>query len=266
MPVTVSALYRYPVKGCKAEPLDAAVVERRGLSGDRRWMLIDANGDFVSQRGEPRLTQFVAEPIQDGIRLQAPGVDLLHVDFPKADASVLTVDVWGTASSVRHADAADEWLLGWLGYPVRLVYQPDTARRSVKPARATTEEDRVSLADGYPLLLTNEASLAAVNTELGVPAEMLRFRPNVVVRGLNPFAELSLTRLTIGGVSFRAVKPCVRCNVVTLDPATGDRGKEPLRTMARLPQTRTDDGVVFGMNLVPDGEGTIRVGDRIEVA
>ncbi len=228
-------------------------------------MLIDANGDFVSQRGEPRLTQFVAVPVEDGIHLHAPGADSLHVAYPQVDAASLSADVWETVSPVCHAAAADEWLSGWLGYPVRLVYQQADAVRPVKPARRTKDSDRVSLADGYPLLLTNEASLAAVNSELRAPADMLRFRPNVVVRGMDAFAELNLSRVVIGDLAFRAVKPCVRCSVVTLDPLTGDRGKEPLRTMARLPQTRTDDGVVFGMNLVPDGEGTIHVGDRVAV-
>ncbi len=179
---TVTALYRYPIKGVRAQSVQSARVEWRGLAGDRRWMLIDSAGDFVSQRGEARLTQVAADLVDDGLVLHAPGADSLPVAFPESDAPALTVDVWGTASPVRHATAADAWLSGWLGYPARLVYQPDAAHRPVKLASGTSRGDHVSLADSYPLLLTNAASLVAVNAQLDSPAEMLRFRPNVVVR------------------------------------------------------------------------------------
>jgi uncharacterized protein YcbX len=259
----VSALYRYPVKGCAANPAEALDIEPRGPAGDRRWMILDADDAFVSQRGEPRLTALRADLAGVGIVLHAPGRPRLHVDVPQAEA--FEVDVWGTPTAVQHAPQADAWLEDWLGYSARLVFQPDEAHRPLKPARGTAPDDRVSLADGYPLLMTSEASLAAVNAHLPRPAEMLRFRPNVVVRGLPAFAELGLTRVVLGGVPFRAVKPCVRCSVVTLDPATGERSKEPLRTMARLDETRTPEGVVFGMQLVPDARGSVRVGDAVEV-
>jgi uncharacterized protein YcbX len=265
MAARVTALYRYPVKGCKAHAASESPVEPRGLVGDRRWMIVDEQGAFVSQRGEPRLVAFDPAEHQDGLVLRAPGQPPLFVAAPPPAAPTLSADVWGTRSPVQPVPAADAWLGGWLGYPTRLVYQPDDGIRNVKPAQGTTPADHVSLADSYPLLLASESSLAHVNAHLDAPAEMLRFRPNVVVSGLAPFAELRLTGLRIGSVPFRAVKPCVRCNVVTLDPATGDRGKEPLRTMARLPETRTDEGVVFGMNLVPDGAGVVRVGDPVEV-
>lgn len=259
----VTALYRYPVKGCAASAVDTLEVEPRGPLGDRRWMILDADDAFVSQRGEPRLTALRADLVPGGVVLRVPTRPPLCVSEPAGAA--FEVDVWGTPTVVRHAPGADMWLSDWLGYPARLVFQPGDARRPLKPARGTQPGDHVSLADGYPLLLANEASLEAVNAHLDAPAEMLRFRPNVVVRGLEPFAELELTRLTLDGVPMRAVKPCVRCSVVLLDPATGARGKEPLRTMARLPPTRGAGGVVFGMQLVPDARGRVRVGGSVEV-
>lgn len=226
-------------------------------------MLIDGDDRFISQRTERRLSQFSADAIGRGVVLSVPGIEPLRIAEPGEDAEVLTVDVWGKGSPVRRAADADAWLSDWLGYPVRMTYQHDQAHRRLSENDRTFPSDRVSLADGYPLLLTSEASLAALNSELDAAVGMLRFRPNVVVRGLDAFAELEMTRFTIGGISFRAIKPCVRCGVITLDPATGEQSKEPLRTMARLPRTRTDGGVIFGMNLVPDQQGEMRVGDPV---
>jgi uncharacterized protein YcbX len=167
--------------------------------------------------------------------------------------------IWNdTASALCHADGS-RWFSDFLNDDVRLVYMPDSERRAVNPKRAR-RGDIVSFADGYPLLVISEASLADLNSRLSKPLEMRRFRPNLVLADCEPFAEDRFTTLFIGEVSFRAVKRCDRCSVTTVDPSTGERGKEPLRTLA---QYRLEDGKVwFGMNLIHDGPGELRVGDR----
>jgi uncharacterized protein YcbX len=166
--------------------------------------------------------------------------------------------VWDdVGSALCHAEGS-RWFSDFLNEDVRLVYMPDSERRAVNPKRARPN-DIVSFADAYPLLLISEASLADLNSRLPQPVEMRRFRPNLVLADCEPFAEDRFTTLSIGEVSFRGVKRCERCSVTTVDPATGERGKEPLRTLA---QYRLEHGKVwFGMNLIQDGPGELWVGD-----
>jgi uncharacterized protein YcbX len=143
---------------------------------------------------------------------------------------------------------------------VSLLYMPDSERRAVNPNRARPG-DIVSFADAYPLLLISEASLAALNQRLDAPVEMRRFRPNLVISGCEPYAEDGFSALSIGPLTFRGVKRCERCVVTTVDPATAEQGKEPLRTLARYRQS--EGKVWFGMNLIHDGPGTLRLGDPV---
>jgi uncharacterized protein YcbX len=157
------------------------------------------------------------------------------------------------------------WLGGVLGVACRLVYLADAEARAVNPEFGAPG-DVVSFADGYPLLLCSAASLAALNAGLAVPVPMLRFRPNLVVEGAAAWAEYDWARVRIGGVVFRAVKPCDRCVVTTIDPETGLQPDpdEPLRTL-KMFRRDARGRVLFGQNLVPDGGGIVRVGDAVEV-
>ena len=173
------------------------------------------------------------------------------------------VRVW--SSEVDALDCGDEvaaWLAAWVGSPVRLVHMPDDVERAVAP-EYSQPGDIVGFADGFPLLLATTASLEDLNARLAAPVPMNRFRPNVVVEGSVPWEEDQWARVTMGAVAFRVAKPCGRCTIITTDQRTGERGVEPLRTLATFRQE--DHKVNFAQNCVPDGAGSIAVGDELRV-
>lgn len=291
---SVSSLHRYPVKSMAGQRLDVADVEPWGLAGDRRWMLVEAEGPkahtFTTARRDPRLVVLRAEPLAGdlgggragGIVLRGDGpggvrLDDLVVPLPAAGTDTVRVEVWSsTVPAAPAGPAADAWVSRALGRPVRLVHLADPTARASDPTYSLPG-DVVSFADGYPLLLTTTASLRALGDAIvegsqgaEEPVGMDRFRPNVVVDGTEPWVEDDWRRVRIGDVVLRAVKGCARCVLTTVDPATGEKGREPLRTLART--RRFDDGVWFGVNLVPDVPagagprvGRVAVGDRVEV-
>jgi uncharacterized protein len=272
MPLIVTELYRYPVKSCRGERLPEAAVEPWGLAGDRRWMIVDPGGDVVTARERPRLLLVTPLPGDGAIRLTGPGMPDLTVAVPRGD-DLIPVTVWDSKLLAALAgDAADAWLSEVAGEPVRLVYLDDPTRRRPNP-RYSLDGDRVSFADGYPLLLTAESSLAELNELIAAgplagegPLPMRRFRPSVVVAGAAAWAEDGWRLLKIGDVTFRAVKGCDRCVLTTIDPDTAAKGKEPIATLAR--SRRWDGKVWFGMNLIPDSPrtaGPIRVGDPVQI-
>jgi uncharacterized protein YcbX len=168
--------------------------------------------------------------------------------------------VWDSVGSALEHPSGSRWFSELLNDDVSLLYMPDSERRDVNPNRARPG-DIVSFADGYPLLLMSEASLADLNQRLAEPIEMRRFRPNLVISGCEPYAEDGFATLRIAGLSFRGVKRCERCVVTTIDPDTAEQSKEPLRTLSHY---RLDDGKVWlGMNLIHDGCGTLRLGDAV---
>lgn len=262
---TLSALYVYPVKSCAALTPATARVERRGLADDRRWLVVDANGQFVTGRLYSRMPLIRATPLPQGLRLEAPDMPPIDIAMPAADAARRRVTVWRSSVDAQSADAAGAaWLSRYLGADLSLVYMDEAARRGVNPDYGQPG-DEVSFADGYPQLLISSAALDALNARLGTPVEMLRFRPNLVVSGTEPHAEDGWKRVRIGPVEFDVVKPCTRCVFTTVDPQRGERAAngEPLKTLTTY--RRTPDGVTFGQNLIARGSGTIAVGDAVEV-
>ncbi len=272
MSLTVTDLYRYPVKSCRGLRLATAAVEPWGLAGDRRWMIVDPSGEVVTARERPRLL-LVTPFLGDGaIRLTGPAMPDLTVPVPPGD-DLIPVRVWDSKVLAAPADgAADAWLSEVAGEPVRLVYLDDPTRRPTNP-RYSRDGDRVSFADGYPLLLTAESSLAELNEQIAAgplaaegPLPMRRFRPSVVVVGAEAWAEDGWRLLQIGDVVFRAVKGCDRCVLTTIDPDTAAKGKEPIATLAR--SRRWVGKVWFGINLIPDSArdaGSISIGDPVRI-
>jgi uncharacterized protein len=261
----VTALHLHPVKGLRGHPVPAADVERCGFAGDRRWMVIDRDGRFLSQRGFPAMARLTAKMRTNCLHLSVSSTDAIEIPIPDRDAPQITVSVW--RSTLRASDAgwmAAAWLSNALDTPCRLVYLADSAARPVDPAYGTSV-DRVSFADGFPVLLAAEASLDDLNTRLEQPIPMRRFRPNMVIGGPEPWAEDHWRRIRIGGVVFRRPKPCSRCAVTTVDQQTGKRPdpREPLRTLALFRRTR--DGVMFGQNMIPETFGRVAVGDTVTV-
>lgn len=259
----VSEIFTYPVKGCRRVAHDEAVVEPWGLAGDRRWLVVDPEGIAITQRDVATLALVRAMPEAGGLRLSYP--DGRAVGVPALRPSpVLKGTVWGATVAVTPAgEQADAWLTEVLGTEARLVWLDDPTRRAVDPDFGHAG-DRVSFADGYPILLTNTASLEQLNDWMDAPLPMTRFRPNVVIETDRPFVEDEWTGRTIqiGQITFRVARPCDRCIVTTTDQETGMRGREPLHTLAKY--RNVNQGLMFGTNLIPDGTGVIRVGDEVK--
>ncbi|WP_275124989.1 MOSC domain-containing protein [Streptomyces mobaraensis] len=267
------SLHVHPVKSMAGGSPGEAAVEPWGLAGDRRWMVTAPDGRFLTQRQLPRLALGAARGLPGGgVRVSGPGAAPLDVPVPDPGRrGLVAVEVFrDKVEAVPAGPEADAWLTAFLGVEARLVHMDDPAvRRPVDP-RYGRPEDRVGFADGFPLLLTTTASLAALNSLIAEgehpgegPLPMDRFRPNVVVGGTGAWEEDGWRRVRLGEVTFRVVKPCGRCVVTTTDQRTAARGREPLHTLAR--HRRGATGLVFGQNLVPEGPGVLRVGDPFEV-
>lgn len=267
----LTSLHIYPLKGCRAIDLDAAFVEPWGLAGDRRWLAVNSEGRFISQREHASLARLtVTYGPGDGITVSSRGFTPLSIATPGAGTGqpeLLKVTVWGsTVLATAAGAAADAWFSAFLCEQARLVYSDDPTRRAVDKEFGAAG-DVVSFADGYPLLLTSTGSLAELSswlTDAGdAPVPMNRFRPNAVVSGFEPWAEDRWRLVRIGAVTFRVAKPCGRCVVTTTDQVTGERGKQPLAMLGK--RRRFGSSLVFGQNVIPDSPGQLRVGDAVEV-
>jgi len=256
----ISALYVYPIKACRGIRVPEWPVVERGFDADRRWMIVDEDGTFVTQRELSRLALVSTSFHGSHLRVAAEGFGEVELPLSYEQGALRNVRIWND-DSVGHAHpAASAWFSDFLGARHELVYMPESHRRAVNPKRARPT-DIVGFADGYPFLIISEASLEELNRRLAEPIPMERFRPNIVVRGTEPFAEDGYTEVRLGNLAFRGVKRCDRCVVTTIDIATGKPSKEPLRTLATFRQE--DSRVWFGMNLIHEGTGMLRVGDAV---
>lgn len=270
----LASIHFYPVKSTGGHQVRRAEVEPWGLAGDRRYLVVGEDGEILTGRVHERLLACVAELGPDALTLTGPHAPPLRVVPPRGTAGG-RVRVVMAKIPVELSDCGDEaaaWLSALIGVPARLAWQDDPTRRPVDPLYGRPE-DRVSLADAYPLLLTTTASLDQLNDwiartaaergeEPRAPLSMRRFRPNVVIDGVpEPFAEDTWKRVRIGEVGFRVSKGCDRCVFTTIDPVTLVRGKEPTRTLAR--HRRWDGKVWFGVNLIPEHRGTLAQGDPV---
>jgi uncharacterized protein YcbX len=265
---TLSVLNIYPVKGLKGVALTESRCTDRGLEHDRRWMVVDGDGMFLSQREHPLMATIWTDVDGRELRLSAPDAGEVTVPLVPADGAPMKVQVWNSVcEAIDVSGAANRWLSEALAMECRLVYMPDTTRRPSNP-RYAGAGPLVSFADGYAYLAIGEASLADLNARLVAKGHaalpMNRFRPNLVVEGSAPYAEDGWGELRIGTATLRGVKPCGRCQVTTTDQATGEvRGPEPLATLSEY-RDSSEFGVMFGMNLVTVSPGSLRVGDPVE--
>jgi uncharacterized protein YcbX len=272
MSAHVYALHVYPVKGCRGIPVSSAEVDALGLVGDRRFLITDPTGKFLTQRSHPVMARIGTALTPDQLTLTFADRPSLTVRrAPDPAARPITVEVW-SSTGLQAEDCGDQaaaWLTALLSTPVRLARIGSAFHRPVKPSKARPG-DAVSFADGYPLLLTGTASLDDLNDRLIAqgesPVPMDRFRPNLVVQGAVPFAEDHWPRVRVGTVVLRAAGDCVRCPVVTTDQETAERSPEPLRTLARYRRQPEGQSVIFGQNLIHESKsGIIRVGDVVEL-
>ncbi len=262
----VTELNIYPIKSTRRIALRESEVLPRGLPWDRRWMLVDGQGKFITARQQPMLAT-VQTVIGDGVlEVTAEGCAPLQLPLQPAGREMIPVTLWkDNLEVVRAGAAADAWFSDFLGLPCRLVQLTDDLSRGVNPDYGRAG-DEVSFADGFPLLLITQASLADLNSRLPQSVEMRRFRPNLVVDGDAPYAEDHWRRIRVGAVEFEGVKNCSRCVFTTIDPDTGEKhpDKEPLRTLSTY-RRRPEGGVYFGQNLIPRSGGVIHVGDEVVV-
>ncbi len=263
-------LYVYPLKSGAGIRVDEVTLDRMGVSGDRRWMVVDETGTFVSQRTQPRMSLIRPSPLAgNALLLEAPGMPPLRVaaadPYPRVE-----ITVWkDRCEAVASVPDATPWLQQFLGLACRLVYCPDEMDRPVDPTYAEPD-DRVGFADGFPLLLIGQSSLDDLNARLTASGQsavpMDRFRPNVVVEGARPYEEDEWGRVTTGPtaapVDLMVVKPCARCATVIVDQSTAVTGPEPLRILATY--RRRNGSVYFGQNVIHRGVGTLGVGDAVD--
>lgn len=264
MSAVLVGLTEYPVKSCAGNALETADVGALGFAHDRRWMLVDASGRFVTGRQAPTLVQVRALPIAGGVRVCAPGRPTLDIAQPSGEARLQTA-VWGTAVDAADAgDAAATWFSAWLGREVRLAYADPQMQRPLDP-RYAQPQDRTAFADGYPLLLLSQSACRELSERVGRPMDARRFRPNLLIDGVPAHAEDQWKRIRIGEIEFDVVKPCTRCVFTTIDPdlATPDPAGEPLHTLKQY--RRGAAGITFGQNLIPRGSGTLRLGEPLSV-
>jgi uncharacterized protein YcbX len=260
----ITDIYIYPVKSMGGISVMSSIVTDRGLQYDRRWMLVDENLRFISQREHADLSLLQVELKSDRLRIfhKINSGEGINIFFDEPATGTATAEIWDDTCMVNFvSDDADQWFSSMLSRKCRLVYMPDTTHRKVDEAYAIND-DITSLSDGYPLTVISQASLDDLNSRLEVPVPMNRFRPNIVFSGGDPFEEDHLEHFKINGIEFFGAKLCSRCNIPTINQENALAGKEPLRTLSRYRQK--NNNVYFGMNLLPQGEGKIKVGYRIE--
>jgi uncharacterized protein YcbX len=286
----ISEINIYPIKSLKGISLESSPVEKRGLRFDRRWMLTDRDGMFFTQRETPKMATIGVRVDSGQLIVESDSAGELEVPFEPDRGERQTVTVWqSSVAGVVYTGEVSEWFSDVLERSCQLVLMPDTSERHVSP-QFDTGDDIVSFADGYPLLVIGEGSLAEVNERLHdrykddeygerLPLPMNRFRPNLVVQGSDPFEEDRWAKIRVGEAIFRVAKPCARCVMTTVDQARGEfDGKEPLKMIASFRQAKdvfpdsyeklgqTANAVLFGENLIPENPGSnINVGDELEV-
>jgi uncharacterized protein YcbX len=262
---SLSGLFVYPVKSLGGVSLQKAQVQERGLQFDRRWMVVDKDSVFLTQRHLPQMATIAVELTAEGLSLHARQGVLtpLTVGF-EAEGSAVEVQIWRDVLTAREVSAeAHNWLSEALGQNCRLVQMPEATRRPVDSQYAHCGEI-TSFSDGFPFLILGQASLDDLNFRLEESVPIDRFRTNFLFEGGEPFDEDSWGRFRIGEVEFEALKPCSRCVITTTDQGTGERrGIEPLRTLATYRMHQ--GGVYFAQNAVARSTGTVRLGDGIEV-
>lgn len=262
----LSSLIYYPIKACRGFEVDEANVERMGLEHDRRMMVVTPEGRFLTQREYPKLALVTPSISGEKLTLATSARMTNSVTVPILKSGpTRPVSIWHNkcVSAVDQGERAAEWFSDWLGASVRLVHIADGYLRHLNQKYAINPDDHTGFADGYPILLISDESLTDLNSRLETPLPMNRFRPNVGVKGCEPFAEDTWNRIKIGGVELAIVKPCARCMVTTIDKETLAKSKEPLKTLASY--RKQGSGVMFGQNAIPINEGKLRLGMNVEI-
>nr|WP_315195554.1 MOSC N-terminal beta barrel domain-containing protein [uncultured Flavobacterium sp.] len=265
----LSGIWIYPVKSLGGISLQEAQVTDRGLELDRRWLLVDQDGRFLSQREHPELALLRPEIAGDFLKISHKLL-LESVDIPlrpvfKDGTAKIGVTVWeDTIDAFEVSLAISKWFTKLLGFSVHLVYMPEESERKLDPDYAISGNEITSFSDAYPFLIIGQSSLDDLNGRLEVKVPMNRFRPNFVFTNGEAFEEDNWRDFKIGNVPFVGVKPCDRCVMTTVDQEKGEvSGKDPLKTLAKY--RNFGNKVLFGQNVIGLGLGNVSVGDVIRV-
>ncbi|WP_223818212.1 MOSC domain-containing protein [Mucilaginibacter rubeus] len=259
----VSELFIYPIKSLGGISVQSAVVTTRGLQHDRRWMLVNEHGLFITQREFPQMALLKARVEPNGIAVDHHSKSTLLIPFNCERKPLQQFAVWDDTCMGQYVnDEFDQWFSDALNMKCRLVYMPDDSEREVdqryaKPGMIT------SFADAYPFLLIGQSSLDDLNTRMAQPLPMNRFRPNIVFTGGNAYSEDLMNQINIASITFYGAKLCARCVLTTIDQQTAIKAKEPLKTLASY--RMKNNKIMFGQNLVHENTGTITVGDELKV-
>jgi uncharacterized protein YcbX len=260
----LNEIWIFPVKSLGGIRVTTAMVTSRGLQFDRRWMVVDENGVFLTQRRFPKMSLIDVTFASEGFILshRTSGSTVL-IPFKPTSSQPVDVKIWtDTLTAYTVSIEADTWLTHTLGKTVRIVEMQDSSHRRMNTP-FTSRNNLFSFADDFPYHLVSQASLYDLNSRLATPVGTERFRPNIVVDGSAPFAEDHWKRIRIGNIVFEQISPCERCIMTTIDPATAGKSSEPLRTLSTY--RKIDKKILFGQNLISLSEGTIHEGDVVEV-
>jgi uncharacterized protein YcbX len=270
MKALVSEINIFPIKSCQGASVRRSAATGRGFELDRQWLVVREDGEFVTQRQLPKMSQIRTSVLafdspfrRATMEINAPGMPPLLVNST-GQGEVRSVRVW--SDSCEATDEGKEvaaWFSNYLETKCGLVRFHQEFVRKVDPNYSKEDSDQVSFADGFPYLLISEASLVDLNERLDVSLPMNRFRPNIVVTGCEPFAEDTWSKIKIGRVSFDVVKPCARCVIVCIDQKNSEVGQEPLKSLSLYRKQKNK--IMFGQNLIPRGRGVISVGDELQL-
>lgn len=269
--VVVSQLWIYPIKSLSGISLDSVLLEKRGFQYDRRWMLVDKENRFITQRQYPRMTLIEPELSDFGLAIRAPDMPTLIIPYPDPQIELydeVEVTCWDDQITAHHINTAiDNWFSEFLDVDCQLVYMPDKTLRPVDPDYSQAD-DIASFSDGFPNLIISEASLEDLNSRVDIDLTMSRFRPNIVVSGCEPYAEDGFGHFKIEQIEFYAVKPCSRCVITTINPNSGEKeSREPLQTLSQF--RKMNNKVFFGQNLLHKlnyiNDNQLKVGHKLVV-
>ncbi len=260
--LTLSEIWIYPIKSLAGIRLPQWEVKSKGLRFDRRWMLVDENGIFMTQRATPQMALLKTSLEGNTLSITHNGNAISLSLDQEPNGEPLHCQVWNDPVEVVEVNKeTSAWFSENLGVKCKLVAFPEGNKREVDPNYISGHE--VSLADGYPFLIIGEQSLANLNNRLEHKIEMRRFRPNFVFKGGKAFDEDTWRNFSIGSIQFLGVKPCARCQIITIDPDTGEKGIEPSKTLATF--RTSNNKILFGQNLVALNEGIVKVGALLSI-
>ncbi len=261
--IKVTGLFIYPIKSLQGVAVDRCEVLERGFKNDRRWMIVDSENKLVTQRTHPHLSQIKIRISNDVIVASHTGYEDIEIPLILKEGKEELVTVWNDeVPALLTEERINHWISSIAGMSCKLVFMPEHFERRVNPERARNREN-VSFADGYPYLIISEASLQDLNSRMEAPLPMHRFRPNIVVSGIEPYMEDLWKDFKIEDVSFYGTHSCKRCVFTTVDQETGKKGAEPLKTLATY--RREGPEVIFGLNAIAASRGVIGVGDFINL-